>query len=404
MNKILEIIGNEKVEWKKLGDVSEITRGKVISKNYIQENPGIYPVYSSQTLNNGEIGRINSYDFEGECATWTTDGAYAGTVFYRNGKFSITNICGMITPKNTNYLLTKYIVYWLQIEAKKHVKDGSGNPKLMSNVMSKVQIPIPSLETQEKIVKILDTMVDHFTQLEAELEARNKQYEYYRDKLLSEEYLSKVIIKHNENSENYGIVITTLGEIAKVNRGASPRPIRKFITESVDGVPWIKISDTDINSKYVINSKQKITKEGAKKSRLLKKGDFIISNSMSYGRPYILDIEGCIHDGWASISDYENNLNSDFLYHYLNSDKVQKYWLLKMNSSSVSNLNSSIIESLPILIVPMDVQIRIAEILDKFQEITQDVSGLLPKEIELRKKQYEYYREKLLDFKRDDDE
>ena len=132
---ILELIKNEKVEWRRLGEVCELKRGRVISKQYLEENIGEYPVYSSQTLNNGEIGKIDTYDFDGEYITWTTDGAYAGTIFYRNGKFSITNICGIITPKDKKQLSIKYLGYFLQIEAKKHVKDGSGNPKLMSNVV-----------------------------------------------------------------------------------------------------------------------------------------------------------------------------------------------------------------------------------------------------------------------------
>ena len=190
MSKIDELLKNEEVEWKKLGEVCDIKRGRVISKEYLEQHKGEYPVYSSQTRNNGEIGRINTYDFDGEYATWTTDGAYAGTVFYRNGKFSITNICGLIIPKNSKKVLVKFIVYWLQIEAKKHVKGGSGNPKLMSNVMEKIEIPIPSIETQEKIVKTLDKFTNYVTELQAELQARTKQYEYYRDRLLSEDYLN----------------------------------------------------------------------------------------------------------------------------------------------------------------------------------------------------------------------
>ena len=158
MSKIDEMLKNEKVDWKRLGEVCYIQRGRVISKTYLEQNKGTYPVYSSQTKNNGEIGSIDTYDFDGEYVTWTTDGAYAGTVFYRNEKFSITNICGLISPKNSEYLLAKFISYCLQIEAKKHVKGGSGNPKLMSNVVSDIFIPIPSRETQEKIVKNLTNL------------------------------------------------------------------------------------------------------------------------------------------------------------------------------------------------------------------------------------------------------
>ena len=192
----------------------------------------------------------------------------------------------------------------------------------------------------------------------------------------------------------------TMGEVAKIQRGASPRPITKFITDKKDGIPWIKIGDTLPNSKYVNKTEQRITPEGAMKSRSLKKGDFIISNSMSFGRPYILNIDGAIHDGWASISDFANKLNADFLYHYLSSDLVKNYWLSKINSGSVSNLNAEIIKSLKIPIPPLEEQERIVAILDKFDTLVNDISNGLPAEIKQRQQQYEYYRDKLLTFKK----
>ena len=123
-----------------------------------------------------------------------------------------------------------------------------------------------------------------------------------------------------------------------------------------------------------------------------------MSNSMSFGRPYILNIDGAIHDGWASISDFEDNLNSDFLYHYLSSNLVQNYWISRINSGSVSNLNSDIIKSLKLPILPLEEQERIVSILDKFDALTSSITEGLPREIELRQKQYEYYRNMLLSF------
>jgi type I restriction enzyme S subunit len=123
-----------------------------------------------------------------------------------------------------------------------------------------------------------------------------------------------------------------------------------------------------------------------------------MSNSMSYGRPYILKISGAIHDGWASISDFENILNSDFLYYYLSSNTVQSYWNGKINSSSVSNLNSDIIKSLPIPIPTLNIQIEIAKTLDKFEILTNSITEGLPLAIEQSQKRYEYYRELLLNF------
>ena len=201
----------------------------------------------------------------------------------------------------------------------------------------------------------------------------------------------------------------SFGEIAKIQRGASPRPIAKFITDDEDGVPWIKIGDTESGSKYVEQTAQKITKEGATKSRVLKKGDFIISNSMSFGRPYILNITGAIHDGWASISEFGDKLNSDFLYHYLSSQSVQNYWISKINSGSVSNLNADIIKTLPVPIPcpnnpekSLAIQDEIARILDAFTAMTAKLTAELTAELNMRKIQYNYYRDQLLSFEDDE--
>ncbi len=195
------------------------------------------------------------------------------------------------------------------------------------------------------------------------------------------------------------------GEIASIKRGASPRPIAKYITDDEGGIPWIKIGDTSPNSKYVEKTEQRITVEGSKKSRLLKKGDFIISNSMSFGRPYILNIDGAIHDGWASISNFNDTLIADYLYHYLSSSIVQNYWISKINSGSVSNLNADIIKSLQIPIPCPDnpekslkIQQEIVRILDQLTETTNNLKTELENERLIRKKQFEYYLNTLLCF------
>lgn len=160
-----------------------------MSKGYLVDNAGNYPVYSSQTANNGLIGRINTYDFDGEYVNWTTDGANAGTVFYRMGKFSITNVSGIIKVSDDSQLNCKFLYYWLSIEAKKHVYSGMGNPKLMSNQVARIPVPVPPLKEQARIVAILDkfdTLTTSITEgLPREIELRQQQYEYYRDLLLS---------------------------------------------------------------------------------------------------------------------------------------------------------------------------------------------------------------------------
>ena len=187
MNKLDDLINklcSEGVEYKRIENVCEISRGIVMSKDYIRDNEGNYPVYSSQTENDGCLGNINTYKYDGEYLTWTTDGANAGTVFYRTGKFSVTNVCGLLKVVDSN-LSTKFLFYALSITAPNFVNRGMGNAKLMSNVMASIQIPVPPLEVQNEIVRILDKFTSLEAELEAELEARRKQYEYYRDSLLT---------------------------------------------------------------------------------------------------------------------------------------------------------------------------------------------------------------------------
>ena len=117
MNNIKKLLEGVEVEWKPLAyseyGVAELSRGRVMSKEYLINNAGEYPVYSSQTANNGEIGKIRTFDYDGEYVTWTTDGANAGTVFHRTKKFSITNVCGLIRIKNTKVLNYKFLFYWI---------------------------------------------------------------------------------------------------------------------------------------------------------------------------------------------------------------------------------------------------------------------------------------------------
>lgn len=175
-----------------MGEICCLSRGKVYSKDYLRNNPGEYPVYSSQTTNKGELGRISTYDIDGEYLSWTTDGVYAGSIFFRSGKFNITNVCGLIKP--SKIIDIHFLHHWLTLQAPKHVYQGMGNPKLMSNQMAEILVPILPFELQKKIASILDrfeTLVNDLTQgLPAEIAAVKEQYEYYRNNLLTFKELS----------------------------------------------------------------------------------------------------------------------------------------------------------------------------------------------------------------------
>lgn len=196
-----------------------------------------------------------------------------------------------------------------------------------------------------------------------------------------------------------GVEYKPFGELATIVRGASPRPIKNFITTDEYGVNWIKIGDVKPGSKYITETAEKITLDGAKKSRFVKEGDFILSNSMSFGRPYIMKTQGCIHDGWLAISDFDNCFISDFLYHLLNSNKYQQ--MMKQKASfggAVQNLNADIVRELEMPIVPLPIQQEIVRILDSFTELTAELQQQLDAELTARKKQYEYYKNNILQF------
>lgn len=133
----------------------------------------------------------------------------------------------------------------------------------------------------------------------------------------------------------------SLGEHSQIFRGGSPRPIQEFLTTSDTGVNWIKIGDVDADAKYITATEEKIIPEGVSRSRMVYEGDLILSNSMSYGRPYIMNIQGCIHDGWLVIQKYDKAFDRDYLYYALSSNLTMQQYIAMAAGSSVQNLNKA---------------------------------------------------------------
>ena len=154
-----------------------------------------------------------------------------------------------------------------------------------------------------------------------------------------------------------------LGDCVSILRGGSPRPIDAYITDDPDGINWIKIGDTSADELYITRTREKIIPSGAKKSRRVFQGDLILSNSMSFGRPYILQIDGCIHDGWLLIRDEDNVFEKRFLCYYLGSDNVIAQYKRFAAGSCVNNLNSELVGNVEICCPPHSTQQEIAEML-----------------------------------------
>ena len=363
LEELIEELCPNGVEYKAIEDICRISRGRVISKNYIQAHEGEYPVYSSQTENDGILGKIDSYEYNGEFLTWTTDGANAGVVFYRLGKFNITNVCGLLKVKDSNISI-KYIYHALGKVAPSYVNKGMGNPKLMSYVVAKIRIPVPPLPIQEEIVRILDSITELTTELTTELAKRKEQYQYYKD----------VIFDTRTGGSTYELVdlcgtITTgrLNANAMSSEGKYP-----FFT--CDANPF-RINTYAFDTTAIL-----ISGNGSQIGHT----NFYSGKFNAYQRTYV------IYDFIHVIPRY--------LFLYLKA-YIREYILKYAKKGSVPYITLPMLQNFEVPVPSLDEQARIVAVLDRFDTLYNDLTSGLSTEIEARKKQYEYYRDKLLTFK-----
>lgn len=176
----------------------------------------------------------------------------------------------------------------------------------------------------------------------------------------------------------------SIGDFAHVGRGASPRPIEAYITSSVDGVNWIKIGDAPRYGKYITKTAEKITQSGAARSVRVNAGDFILSNSMSFGRPYILSIDGCIHDGWLRLYDYQDSVDKEFLYYVLSSEYTKQQYSIFAAGSGVQNLNKTVVKKVVVHLPSIPEQRRIAKALSEMDNHIANLAELIEKKKAIR--------------------
>lgn len=156
-----------------------------------------------------------------------------------------------------------------------------------------------------------------------------------------------------------------LGSIFEIARGGSPRPIDDYITDADDGLNWISIKDASNSGKYIYEAKLRIKPEGLSKTRMVNPGDFLLTNSMSFGRPYIMKTTGCIHDGWLVLSGDPERVDADYFYHLFGSDLLRRRFSSLAAGAVVKNLNIGLVEGVEVPLPPLSEQKRIAAILDK---------------------------------------
>lgn len=185
------------------------------------------------------------------------------------------------------------------------------------------------------------------------------------DSIDSQRVKQKVITEITDDEKAYEIpqnwAWVKLGKVCIIARGGSPRPIKEYITTAEDGINWIKIGDTEKSGKYISSTAEKIRPSGVSKSRMVHAGDFLLTNSMSFGRPYILKIDGCIHDGWLVISQINNVFDQDYLYWLLSSNYAYMQFCGKVSGAVVKNLNSDKVANSIFPLPPLAEQKRIVE-------------------------------------------
>lgn len=161
----------------------------------------------------------------------------------------------------------------------------------------------------------------------------------------------------------------SLGEIFEIARGGSPRPIQDYLTDDPSGVNWISISDASASSKFITTTKKRIRPEGVSRSRMVKPGDFLLTNSMSFGRPYIMGTNGCIHDGWLVLSSKHDEVDQDYLFQLLSSDFIYAKFSKLAAGATVKNLNIDLVSGVEVTFPPLEEQRRIAAILDQAETL-----------------------------------
>ena len=251
------------------------------------------------------------------------------------------------------------------------LSDGLNINNLKFDDLRRFQIPVPGVEEQRRIVAILDEAFEGIAtaKVHAEKNLRNARE-------LFESRLREVF---SAASDSWAQVV--LGDVCNIARGGSPRPIKEFLTSEPDGINWVKISDATASEKYIFATAERIKPAGVSRSRLVHDGDFLLSNSMSFGRPYIMRTTGCIHDGWLVLSNYQGTFRQDFLYLLLGSSFVYQQFDRLAAGSTVRNLNIDLASSVRLPAPPLDEQVAIAEELDELGRAIDQLSDVCRRKV-----------------------
>ena len=339
---------------KPLGEVAEFLDSRRRPITASERIPGPYPYYGA----NGQQDSVADYIFDEPLILLAEDGGPfdqpdRGIAYAIEGKTWVNNHAHVLRPRDHARL--RYLVRVLENYDVTPWITGSTRAKLTKAGAFKIQIPLPPLAEQRRIAEILDKA--------DALRAKRREALAQLDTVTQSIFLDMF---GDPATNPKGWPTNALEDLFEISRGGSPRPIDDYITESPDGVNWIMIGDAPEGSKYITATKKKIKPEGAKRSRSVKPGDFLLTNSMSFGRPYIMRTSGCIHDGWLVLSPRKSNVVPDYFYSLLGSRALYTEFSRRAPGATVKNLNIGLVRS---VVVPVPPEAKQREYADRVSAI-----------------------------------
>ncbi|WP_037434386.1 restriction endonuclease subunit S [Serratia fonticola] len=246
---------------------------------------------------------------------------------------------------------------------------GSTRKRIGLDELKKLPLYVPTKSEQQKIADCLASLDELILAQAQKLEALKSHKKGLMQELFPAKGKTIPKLRFPEFLEKEKWDSKLLGDLSQIVRGGSPRPIDSYITSEVNGLNWLKIADVDKQSKYVTSTKEKVLSTALNKTREVYPGDLIMSNSMSFGRPYILKIKSCIHDGWIAVTQINEQTSRDYLYYLILSPESQEYFVDNAAGSGVQNLNADIIKLLPVPLPKYSEQQKIANCLSSIDEL-----------------------------------
>ncbi len=412
IERLLHTLAPKGVEFRKLGEVINISKGKQLNKELLLDY-GEYPVM------NGGIhasGYWNEYNTDYPKIIISQGGASAGYVNYMTSKFWAGAHCYAI-ELNSEKLNYKFLYYFLKNSQIILMKSqfGAGIPALNKADIETLAIPIPPLEIQQEIVKILDAFTELNTELNTELKARKKQYQYYQNMLLD---FNDINQNHKDAKEKLaqktypkrlktllqtlapkGVEFKTLEEVFEIKNGYTPSKNNPEFWEK-GTIPWFRMEDIRENGRILKDSIQHITPKALKGKKLFPKNSIIISTTATIGEHALLIVDSLANQQFTFLSKKVNcDLALDMKFFFYQCFLLGEWCKNNTNVSGFASVDMTAFKKYKFPIPPLEIQQEIVKILDQFSILTTDLLAGIPAEIKARKKQYEYYREKLLTFK-----